>query len=649
MKSMKVKHVLFKKSLGKPKTDEASKKYVDYRNVFNKVKRRAKEKYYADTFSSVQNEIKKTWSVLNKLVGKNKNKSSINCIQYEGNNITEALDMSNVFCKHFSLTGSKLAAKIPSSNKKISDYLKDNYIQASIYLTPCSIEEILKIITSLKNSKSTGHDNLNSTLIKGIKYGIVGPLSFLINRSFESGIFPDSLKIAKVVPLYKGNEKHLLSNYRPISLLTCFSKIYEKVIHRRLTTFLEKHKILCDNQYGFRPNHSTTQAVTELSSSILSALSKKEATLAAFLDLSKAFETLHFDTIFHKLSTYGIRGKALDLIKSYLKMRKMYVSVNNCTSDLQDMNEYGVPQGSVLGPLIFILYINDMQYALKKCHNILFADDTTIFIHGKDIKQLYQIMNSELKELNEWFKLNSLSLNVNKSCHMLFTRNTKNSTHQNQNLSLVIGSANIKKVSQTTFLGIVLDEKLSWECHIKTLAVKLSKGLYALQRSKHFLPKHVLKIIYFTMCHSHLEYGNVLWGDAAYKHLKKINTIQKRAVRVINKAQYNAPSSEMFQENKILKLKDVYKIQVHKTMYNIYNHGYPSMLTKIFKLNKNIHAHNTRQTKNFNIDMIKYGPARKSILYNGPKLWNALPNHLKHFTNIKAFCKKLKMDYLSLY
>ena len=243
-------------------------------------------------------------------------------------------------------------------------------------MRPTDEEEIFKIINGMKPKKSAGHDGLSSIYLKLFIYEIVRPLTIIINKSLVTGIVPDLMKLAKVIPIYKSKNKKLFSNYRPISLLPVLSKVLEKVVHKRLYSFMSKKQIFFESQYGFRDKHSTTDAITELCSNILYGFDKKESTLAVFLDLSKAFDTIDHKILLNKLEYYGIHGTPLQWFKSYLSNRKQFVEYNKFNSKICTI-DCGVPQGSVLGPLLFILYTNDLPKCINKSKSILFADDTT--------------------------------------------------------------------------------------------------------------------------------------------------------------------------------------------------------------------------------------------------------------------------------
>ena len=265
---------------------------------------------------------------------------------------------------------------------------------SSMYMKPIVELDILKIVSKFNANKSAGHDNIGNFIIKKVQSEIVKPLTSILNLSLSTGIVPDKLKIAKVIPIYKKSNVDVFSNYRPVSLLPCFSKILERLVFDRCTDYIDANGILNDKQFGFRPKHSTYMAIAQLVDKINTAVEKHETTIGIFLDLSKAFDTIDHNILLYKLEYYGFRGVVLEWFKNYLNNRKQYVFHNNCKSDLKDI-VCGVPQGSILGPLLFILYVNDIIHTSNVLDFILFADDTTILYSHKDISSKTNTINEE--------------------------------------------------------------------------------------------------------------------------------------------------------------------------------------------------------------------------------------------------------------
>jgi len=324
--SSKKRTKLYKQCILKDKSDELYCKYVKYRNVFNKMKRLSKSQYYSNLLRKYRDDIRKTWKVLNSIIGSNNDKSNIsNSFLIDGVSETNCNKITNGFCNYFTNIGKVLADNIPNSTVNFDHYLTNSNLN-SIYFSPTDPNEIVKILDAMKGKMSCGHDKLNSQFLKLVKHEISVPLAILINRSMNEGIVPDILKLAKVIPIYKSKDKQQFSNYRPISLLPSVSKVLEKIIHKRVYKFLSKNDMLYAKQFGFRSNHSTINAVQELIYDTLNSFEKQKFSLSAFLDLSKAFDTIDHSILLNKLNHYGIRGVALEWFRSYLINRRQFLS-----------------------------------------------------------------------------------------------------------------------------------------------------------------------------------------------------------------------------------------------------------------------------------------------------------------------------------
>jgi hypothetical protein len=366
------------------------------------------------------------------------------------------------------------------------------------------------------------------------------------------GSVPDAIKIAKVVPIHKGSDKQYFNNYRPISILPSISKIYERVIYKRLYFFLEQNSILYDGQYGFRPKRSTIDAVHDFVSNIHEAFECKKHSLGVFLDLLKAFDTINHNILLTKLSWYGIRGKALDWFRSYLSNRKHYIKYGDTDSDQQKIT-HGVPQGSILGPLLFLIYVNDLPSCLNYSKPVLFADDTSICHAHQNMNILVSQINSDLNNLNDWFKSNKMSLNISKTHYIIFKAKTTLPTN-----TINIGGIPLMNKTSTIFLGMHIDDQLNWHNHILHVQKKLNSSLYALNRAKNLLNTKNLKILYYALIDSHISYGLTLWGGSHQSYVNRVITQQKKAIRNINKLKYNEHTNEHFYTLGILKLKELF-------------------------------------------------------------------------------------------
>ena len=463
--------------------------------------------------------------------------------------------------------------------------------------------------------------------------------------SLIQGIVPDAMKIAKVIPIYKAKNKELFTNYRPISLLPVISKILERVVHCRLYSFLTRYNILYDSQYGFRNKHSTINAITEFTNDIMSSFDMKHTSLAVYLDLSKAFDTIDHSILLKKMAHYGIRGKTLEWFKSYLNQRVQYVTYKSTNSKSLNI-PCGVPQGSVLGPLLFILYSNDIPNSLKYSKSILFADDTTVYISGEDVTDLFRCLNHDLSKLNDWFKANKLSLNVNKTNYMLFNKNT---ALLPPDVCLYIGTDKLEQVRCTKFLGLHIDDHLEWDIHINHCKSKVSSGIHAMNIAKNILSGKHLRIIYNSLVHPYLSYGNLLWGNSYKKYINKLEILQKKAIRCMSKATYNEHSSPLFKRNKITKFKDIHSSQLGQLMYDFVNNNLPPPLMDLYTRNSEIHQHNTRHNIDIHLPKVNFDIVRRSFIFKGPDLWIKLDPSIKCSNTRTSFKYKLRHKLLSAY
>ena len=451
------------------------------------------------------------------------------------------------------------------------------------------------------------------------------------------------MKIAKIVPIPKQGDPELCTNYRPISLLTGFSKILEKLVHARTVSFLRDNEILNNSQFGFRENCNTTHAILSLINQVNLSIDKKLHTIGIFLDFSKAFDTVNHDILLHKLSHYGIRGKALEWFESYLSNRTQYVCLNNIKSQSRKV-ECGVPQGSVLGPLLFVIYVNDFYKSSSKLSFILYADDSNLFASHKDPQTLLNTVNTELKSVYNWIKANKLSLNLSKTNYMLFSN-----TINNLPGPITINNTDINKVQSMKFLGVHIDCKLSWKNHINQMCKVISRNIGVINRLKWTLPPKILLSLYSTLVLPHLTYGILAWGNSPQYLMDRVLLLQKKAMRVINHSSYNSSTDSLFKVNHVLKVQDIYRLSLATFMFQYHNNSLPHAFHGMFKTNNEMHKYPTRSSTSFHLPLTRTLLVKDSFLFSGPKLWNSLPKELTSVATIYTFKRKLKTSLISLY
>ena len=550
LKTINHKHKLYGSYVKRP-TAENKKKYIDYKNVLVNTLRIAKQNYYNDLFHSVKGDIRKTWSHINELLGRSNRNSLPQEMDFNGVLLSSAKDKAESFNKYFIGLPMKISADIPQVPQSFQDYMKQCDDNASMFLKPTSKSEIIDIVSSLKPSKSSGSDDISPRIIKECIHIFIDPLCKIMNMSLSQGVVPDKLKVAKVVPVYKKSDRKNVINYRPIALLPIFSKILEKIIYKRLNEFLSKKNILIPQQCGFRKHFSTQMGVFNLLSNIIKAIDGDKYCLGIFLDLSKAFDTIDHGILLRKLEHYGIRGVALSWFQSYLFDRTPFVVVNGTNSQLASI-KYGVPQGSVLGPLLFLIYINDIIHSSTLFSYSLFADDTSLLLADKKAEYLLLIANQEIQKLYAWYCCNKLLLNVQKTKCVIFR--SKGKKLPDDITLLNVGGHEVALSENVQFLGLIMDEHLSWRNHLDAVCTKLSRSVGVIFRLKFIFPERVLITLYISIILPYLTYCNVAWGNTFKSYLDKLRVWQKKAIRLITNSYYRHPSSPLFLRLRMLPL-----------------------------------------------------------------------------------------------
>ena len=634
-KSIKTKNKLLKKLI-KDKKTEFSVYFKTYRNLLTKVKEISKHLYFKQEIFNSKSNSKKLWSTINNIVCIKKPKNSgINCIENSDHDqIFNSKDIAESLNKYFISIPNKLLQS--TNNLSHKDFnIKIKTVSNSIFINPFTEGSIKSQILNMKTSKAYSSDSPRIQFLQASAEIISPVIALIFNQCIKEGVFPDSLKIAEVVPIFKKGCKTNPNNYRPISLLSPFAKIFENHIYLNLNSFFNKNNVLHKLQYGFRKNSSTELAVTQIVDEIVKTIEKKSILCSIFLDLAKAFNTVNHEILLKKLNTYGIRGNALKLLSSFLVNRKQCTTVNGQKSNFSVVDS-GVPQGSTLGPLLFLIYINDLPLHTN-LRVRLFADDACLSFESDNAVLLEEKVNFELNKVNEWLNENKLFLNSSKSNFLIFTKK-----RLNHDFKINVGLENIRRTSSIKYLGVTLDENLTWEPHIRSIKSKVARNCYMLYKLKSYVDYSVLKIIYFSLVQPYLQYCLSSWGGAAQKHISKLFILQKLAVRSICNVGKREHSHSLFKHLGILKLNDIYNLQVGKMMHKT-NHITQVGEHHMIQL-KHIHSYNTRlsSTSNYYLNHIRTTLAHNSFSFKGPKLWQSIPVNLKQqsFASFKKSYKK---------
>ena len=510
--------------------------------------------------------------------------------------------------------------------KNLSCLLKE------LFFRPTSEEEVLSIINRLKTKTSSGPDELSSDTLKKIKLDILRPLTFLINALLEDGLFPDFWKLAKLIPLFKGGDATDSQNYRPISLLSILGKVFEYVILDRLVNFFDKHKILSPNQFGFRKGRSTVDAVSRLVEQIYDALENKEFVITTFLDLSKAFDCVNRSILLDILERHGVRGTPYQLLESYLSNRQQFVSINTTDGVFQSdplSTTHGVPQGSILGPFLFLVYINHLV------DNTTYADDTSSLAHNSDLVSAEVDANTTANSLTQSFADLNLLVNPKKTGAILFKPSKKETPFQP---SISINSEEIQFASSFKVLGITLDANLSWKTHIDLLSKKIASGLFILKRIIQIADRPTALSVYYSLIQSHMTYGIAVWGSCGSVELNRIFKLQKRAVRLLAGLNSRSSCIEAFPSLGILTVPSLYVLEVC------------SMLKKNPSLSKKIndfHSYNTRNAHILEIPKHSTSRFESKPSFAGSRIFNQLPPDVR-MAGSTIFRKSLKKFLLSI-
>lgn len=602
------KEILYKKWQSNVENEEVKREYKKFVVDLDKIIRQAKYRYEHDEIERNSNNPRRLYEIINYKLGshKIKNENIKYIIDDNKVKVSDPQIMANKMNQYFCNIGKKLGSKINKPPGRKLELPAMNH--KTIFLKPTNRTEILSIINKFKNKKG-GIDGINTKILKTLSDFLAEPLAHIINNCFVTGIWPDELKMAEVIPIHKSKEKYKPCNYRPISLISNLAKIMEKILHKRLLNFISQCDIISGKQYGFLKNRSTKDALSYIVDKVLNELDKSNPIAITFLDLAKAFDTVDHNILLEKLYRYGIRGKAQILISSYLKNRLQKVRVNGTYSEYEELNT-GVPQGTILGPLLFIIYVNDLLVSLPEGEIISYADDTAVVTNEKSWGEIEEKATRQLHEVSDWLALNKLTLNIDKTVYITFG-NYCNSVPDNIKIS--IKNDEIKRVESCKYLGMYIDYRLSWDLHVQKIVNKTKYLVFIFYKLSKIMQRKTLMIIYYSLFHSILSYGIIAWGGAYMNQRVLLQNLQNKILKIIDK-------------NKSVNENIPCNIEQQFALESILYH-YETLSKKYTESNS------ITRNKSLQIPIRYKTISIKRSLINAIHIFNRLPNQLKTINN----------------
>ena len=595
----------------------------------------SKKSYYNNKFQEYGNNSKNTWKLTNDLLGTSKKSTGNISIIHENNTVENEVEVANHFNNYFVNIGHNLINSNLSHNANPMTYLEDR-LPNSFFFHETNFSEISKIINNFKNKKTT-INNIPNFIIKKISHVVTPILVELFNESIINGVFPHKLKIGRVIPLHKAGSTTSLKNYRPITTLSVFSKIFEKLVHKRMTSFISRYNIIKLNQFGFQRNKNTSDAILEFLENIYESFDENNLYLSVFLDFSKAFDTISHDILLTKLEFMGFRGPLLSWITSYLSNRSQYVEVGGSSSYPLPIT-IGVPQGSTLGPLLFLLYINDMENCLNDMNIIHFADDSTLHVKFNRDSNVTAIADNELSSINTWLLANKLCLNIDKTKYMIFYLKNKP-----PDLNISIANTFIGRTDVHKFLGVYIDENLNFGTHTTKLCAKISRGIGILRRLKPLVSQGTLKQLYYAFVYAHFSYAITSYQSAYLNQIQKLKNLINKAIKLVFNLNTIVPAllSEKCIMNFEMAAEYFSCINIYRIM-KLNSHQFFKDKIASFQIE---HNYLTRASTLEIVDLPFYrlSKSQRSFLYKGLTFWNRIPIDIRNIPdNPRLFKRRLR-------
>ncbi|KAJ8714534.1 hypothetical protein PYW07_002759 [Mythimna separata] len=561
------------KSKKNPDNEILQTTFKRYRNYCSMILKTTKSNYNKEQISNAQNNNKKLWEAIKSVTDTAKVKTHADALLSHANPESSVNEANG----YFASIGRTLAENIPAVATVPPQTDVRQACHNSLALLGTDEAELDHLIMNLRSDCAIGSDNISAAFLKKNKNILIPHLTYICNLAFSSGTFPNAFKLAVVHPIHKGGDRNRLNNYRPISILPTLSKLLERLMNNRLVKFLNQNHILSSSQYGFRSGISTNNAVLDLTNTIVTKLDEKQKVIGVFLDLAKAFDTISVPTLIAKLERIGIRGTQLSLFSSYLTGRRQCLRIGDWTSDELPIT-FGVPQGSIIGPTLFLIYINDLcQLKLPNASIFTYADDTALIFSGDSWDLVFQYAQSGLAIVTSWLAQNLLTLNVAKTNYLTFSFSAAGKP-SSSSFALIAHSCisthnigcdcpHLNRVSCIKYLGVQIDDCLTFGTHIDTLTTRLRRLIYVLKNLRDVADSKVIKRVYLALCQSLIQYCIVSWGGSGRSHMLKVERAQRALLKVGWKLPYRFPTTDLYKTCKVLTVRKIYILNLLMTTH----------------------------------------------------------------------------------
>ena len=639
-----------------------SKYWEEYRKKRNEVTSRirlSKQEYVQGLLKENAGNTNALWSTIKHLSG-NGNDSSIK-LNVDGENVVAPERVAENLNNYFIDSVSELLYRETNghvNNAEVLDNIdcifrgatgdNSNTMENEEYDLPeMTIEYLVKEIDILSTSKSTGSDDISVKILKALKgaSNALESLVYISNLSFSSGTYPMAWGLAKIRPIFKAGDRLSVENYRPISLLSIVSKIVEKCVQKSYYSFLLQTNYFCNNQFGFRPGHSCEIALLCMTDDWAAQVDKGNLCGLGFVDMRKAFDSVNHNVLLKKLKISGCSDKAVKWFRSYLCYREQYTVIDGKSSSRRSVSS-GVPQGSVLGPLLFTIYVNDIPSRVKTGKMFMFADDATVFVSGPSVESIQNQLTQAMQEVQEWTVDNKLILNTKKTKVMLMGSRQKLQRLENRELHIVINNHELECVAQTKCLGVVIDNTLSFKFHVDAVVKSMKQKIGMIRRIKHLFTADQLSTLYWGFVMPHAMYCSTVWSSKSEGNYNTINKLHKRAAYIVSGSTWQTPSEQVMRDLGWKTLKEIFHKSIACMVYKCVNGIAPQILSDRFCRNDDVSLRHTRSTDRLLLrpPLCRTQFYQNSFIYAGSITWNSLPDDYRNSDSLAIFKMYLKRN-----